>query len=460
MLPPELINDIFCRLPVKALVRFKSIAKPIASLIEDPQFIAAHLKQSEETGNNHTLILIDRTHTTSSNDIIILQVKETTSIYSAFEKITCPLSGIVRVIGCLNGLLSLLNRENQIIVWNIATREHQVIPNQPPPLPLYLNEFRYSSAFTHEYYALNDDLFTHEFYALNNDDLFTHEFYALNNDDFQNGGLPDSFEEALLGDHFLYEDYKTYDSTVYGFGYNSIDDDYKLVKITKLVTGENLARHDTEIYSLKNGMWKMSTPLEGDGLSLISLKGTYFAGNLHWLGLGPLGSLPYKIVAFAVETEEFYVLPLPDELSVYNCAPKLVILGGSLFAVGYSRDLSSMNLWVLENYDMDKNSWTKLFSATVAEGFGHLSCPIFYSKGGDHQVLMKDTDGTVLWYDLEGKRVNEIHIPVHLQKGNGAEICVESLVRPKLHRPNIVHGSMLRLLGFGLGFSKNRPRDY
>ncbi|GMN36496.1 hypothetical protein TIFTF001_006070 [Ficus carica] len=47
--PPEIITDIICRLPVKDLLRYRCVSKSWRSMIDGPDFIKLHSKQSMES---------------------------------------------------------------------------------------------------------------------------------------------------------------------------------------------------------------------------------------------------------------------------------------------------------------------------------------------------------------------------------------------------------------------------
>ncbi|KAM3340851.1 hypothetical protein P3S68_028486 [Capsicum galapagoense] len=57
-IPPEVIDEILSRLPVKSLLRFKCVSKSFKSLIDSPKFIQAHLKQQSLKPNSDGKLLI------------------------------------------------------------------------------------------------------------------------------------------------------------------------------------------------------------------------------------------------------------------------------------------------------------------------------------------------------------------------------------------------------------------
>ncbi|XP_028787815.1 F-box/kelch-repeat protein At3g23880-like [Neltuma alba] len=56
--PKDLMEEIFVRLPVKSLLRFKCVAKSWYALITDPCFIARHLERSRSISKIRRLKLI------------------------------------------------------------------------------------------------------------------------------------------------------------------------------------------------------------------------------------------------------------------------------------------------------------------------------------------------------------------------------------------------------------------
>ncbi|XVF30440.1 hypothetical protein REPUB_Repub16aG0057700 [Reevesia pubescens] len=58
----DLITDILLRLPVKALLRFRSLSKSFATEIDSPAFIKAHLKQSVQAKSHRNVVYSGTRH--------------------------------------------------------------------------------------------------------------------------------------------------------------------------------------------------------------------------------------------------------------------------------------------------------------------------------------------------------------------------------------------------------------
>ncbi|XP_054785907.1 F-box protein CPR1-like [Prosopis cineraria] len=141
-LPDDLKIEILLHLPVKSLLRFKSVSKSWLSLISDPSFANLHFQRSSQ----HTLRFPYRIHQQ------IRSIDLNTSLHddSATIKLDSPINYDVILTSCRGFLLLLNKEEDDLLLWNPSTGEHKHIPL---PLPWVLSElygFCYDES-THDY---------------------------------------------------------------------------------------------------------------------------------------------------------------------------------------------------------------------------------------------------------------------------------------------------------------------
>ncbi|XP_022723214.1 F-box protein CPR30-like, partial [Durio zibethinus] len=120
-LPLDIIADILSRLPVKHLLCLRCVSKLWRSLIDDPDFIKLHLRQSLKSHTNHTLIL--KMSDLHAADLACL---------GPFAKLEQPLMSYnqgIKILGSCNGLLCISNIVEDMAIWNPSTRKHRVLPS-------------------------------------------------------------------------------------------------------------------------------------------------------------------------------------------------------------------------------------------------------------------------------------------------------------------------------------------
>ncbi|ESR50693.1 hypothetical protein CICLE_v10033794mg [Citrus x clementina] len=132
-LPTDINMDILSRLSVKCLLRFKCVSKSFCSLIDSQEFIKIHLKRSIETSSNLSLILSG-----TPASILPSSCYWDGKIFSAsLDSLNLGLEldhpfknckGETLMIDSCNGLIALQNDENDIALWNPATKEHVMLP--------------------------------------------------------------------------------------------------------------------------------------------------------------------------------------------------------------------------------------------------------------------------------------------------------------------------------------------
>lgn len=141
--------------------------------------------------------------------------------------------------------------------------------------------------------------------------------------------------------------------TIYGFGYDEINDDYNIVAILRAL---NHAKIETKVYSLKSEKWRRIE--EFPSFFPFYGWGKYVDGKLHWPGYS--GKQDRAVVSFDLAQAKYGELRLPingEGASV----PALGVLGRRLSVTyGYQRS-NTVDLWVMEEYGV-MECWTKILT--------------------------------------------------------------------------------------------------
>ncbi|XP_043721154.1 F-box protein CPR1-like [Telopea speciosissima] len=146
-LPEDIILVIFSRLPVKSLLRFRSVCKLWYALITDPDFVQMHLSRSLATNTN--LILILKRYPK------FLYVDLNVCKQEAAVELNCPFKSPIgyRILASCHGLLCMFDDDGVVsdfrkeevydtFLWNPSTRTHK-------KLPFTLVEFPINSYYAH-----------------------------------------------------------------------------------------------------------------------------------------------------------------------------------------------------------------------------------------------------------------------------------------------------------------------
>ncbi|KAJ4704040.1 F-box protein [Melia azedarach] len=123
-LPADLITDIFSRLPVKSLSRFKSVSKSMYALIHNPIFVKKHLSRAMQTDPN--LIL--------RNEFKLFFVSVGKESISKAHRIQLPFAILsldnVEISGSCNGLVCISDQQcnEDIFLYNPSTKLYNKLP--------------------------------------------------------------------------------------------------------------------------------------------------------------------------------------------------------------------------------------------------------------------------------------------------------------------------------------------
>jgi F-box interacting protein len=197
-----------------------------------------------------------------------------------------------------------------------------------------------------------------------------------------------------------------------GFGYDSKNDDYKLVRLVYSLRYGWYLPPLVEIYTLRTGEWRSVTApappcfISLSYLSNLSLP-VFLNGKVHWFAVTPQhqGAIRRNvIVTFGMEDEAFGEMGMPKSLEGVDNLDFFVTLVDGLLAVlprGGATEFHS--LWVMKKYGVPE-SWTKLFHIETGEGFERV---IGFTKNGE---VLLTKDEKMFSYEPSSQRTLDLHI--------------------------------------------------
>ncbi|KAK9715063.1 hypothetical protein RND81_06G140700 [Saponaria officinalis] len=129
--PEELICDILSRLPVKSLLRFKSVSKTWRDLIQTRQFVKLHLKKSQEANSGGIISLFSDTSRCNLNfhhSENPLAVELHSPTFLDYYKSRWNELGPPNLVGSCNGLLCFALPRDVYVLYNPSTRVFKTLP--------------------------------------------------------------------------------------------------------------------------------------------------------------------------------------------------------------------------------------------------------------------------------------------------------------------------------------------
>ncbi|KAK1355533.1 F-box domain-containing protein [Heracleum sosnowskyi] len=185
-----------------------------------------------------------------------------------------------------------------------------------------------------------------------------------------------------------------------GFGYDRVNDDYKVVKIGKCEECTVVV-----VYSLKSNSWKQIQDI-GSNVHFIPEQGKFVGGALHWMTIKYPRTCCGIVFGIDLGLEKYKEDPFPDVHGTFVC---LVYVGESLCITdNYSE--SHTDVWLMKNHG-EGNSWYKSFTVEQPGPFGAFKFirPVALSNN-NKDVLLEVDRKKLLWYDLEKKSVKNVTI--------------------------------------------------
>ncbi|XP_074273797.1 F-box protein CPR1-like isoform X2 [Silene latifolia] len=353
ILPLEIITDILSRLQSKTLIRFKSVSKQWYSLINSPDFINLHLSQTLISQNPPNLII-------SRLSLFSSQISENQSHDFHFSELDHPLKPfyeinrkfLPQIIGSINGVVCFSSWDrSSVFLYNPSTKTHRLIP-----------------AFSNR----NPEL------------------------------------EKTYGNN-------TAELVVFGFGFESVSRDYKVVRMAK-TRNNQLA----SVYSLRDDSWKCVNDETIMEFYLYSVETVLVDENLHFIVFDDSIFKP-KIKCFNLRTEIFSIFDLPEFDKRFSGTQYVIKELGGCFSVllNYHNPILEMeaswglvrvDLWVMKEHG-NEESWFRLFSIRDPASLEVLTCmkPVVYSK--DKERVLLELDGPCFgWYSWASNRFERITV--------------------------------------------------
>ncbi|EXB23128.1 F-box/kelch-repeat protein [Morus notabilis] len=369
-LPKEIMSEIMLRLPAESLMQFKSVNKSfhsfVSSLVEDPKFVAKHLRFSEADLSTPTYFLTYGLCPRRNSRVQELEF---------YLK-----SGVL--------LLTILSDRG-----NKDEKIHCAIEDLSLPLDTVLarkgNPLILSTVFCLEAYHCNGIICLAkdgEKIVLYNPTLHKYKTFVLES-------LSDPWE--ILGT---------------GFGWDSRANEYKFVRIS--------CDSNTLIAAVfdfgTNHSWRGISIPEYVHSRLYSC--VYCKGTCYWLMCST-----DLIISFDMGNEEFHTIHLPDDCQQYEGgALGLTLKDDSvcLFRypsrpVGRGQMLESIQMWVM---DISSNggvqacnySWKKFLTIEHLE---EIYYPSTFWKSDE--LLMKTRFGRAVSYNIGTRKLRDLHLPLH-----------------------------------------------
>lgn len=133
-LPQDILHQIFTRLPVKSIVRFKCVSKFFNSLISDPFFIDEHHRNQSLTYPGTSILLCIPSKTCQQIFYTANITEENQGKLQAnrvqYLDRQC-FHNLVHLTSA-NGLICLSNHDGDIAICNLSTRQHISLPRTRP----------------------------------------------------------------------------------------------------------------------------------------------------------------------------------------------------------------------------------------------------------------------------------------------------------------------------------------
>jgi F-box interacting protein len=337
-LPEEMLVKIFSWLPPKSLIRYKCVSKRWHALIGNPDFLSKNLL-------NHSILTQNPCDPRGLTLFFAIDKSEPCKrihSFRSYDSLCCAsqtpldfppeLPHLFLVASC-NGFLCVSDvMGSNLYLWNPATSSDlKAIPASP-------------SCCRAEPSAARDD--------------------------------------SGSGFHLV------------GFGFDSVSNDFKVVK---LVDEDKDGYLEAKMYSLRSGCWRLLDMCVNLKLRLFSQR-IALDGVFLWHVEDAGGDyMNNRILAFDFREEKFVTMPTPEATYSDEYTRALAELKGSVAMVLFpdeEEEYMCLDIWVMLEFGVSE-SWTRLLSIDLPL---HLERPLGFWKNGE--LFMQNREGQLVLYDL------------------------------------------------------------
>ncbi|KAL4271403.1 hypothetical protein GQ457_13G015140 [Hibiscus cannabinus] len=384
VLPQEIVVEILSRLPIKSLCKFRCVSKQWLSLMSDPLLAKSHLKK---TIRNDCFYSQRKRVLISSHNLYCLEYAS----IGRFDENLVALELDYPLKDASNGLAELIDSARDGSLYCERSEEEEEEDEFPVMvklnMPCCVNQRNWVDILgsCNGLVCISPDEDT---------------LYLFNPSTRESKRIPDppsSFAPDGL--------------SVNGFGYDFVNDDYKVVKV---------GCGNVFVYSLRRDSWRIvcSFPYDDN----VYEPGVHLNGAVHWMAsYGDGADYRCVVAAFSLEEEVISDLPAPD---IVDTSFEFVagVLNGCL-CVLHSRNQMHNDFWVMTEYGMGE-TWTKL---TLSLSYICMK-PLCLAQNGE---ALLEVDGKLLLYNLEDDSYRYLAVD-GIPEGDGfeADTYLETLVSP------------------------------
>ncbi|XWS61321.1 hypothetical protein CRYUN_Cryun07bG0116300 [Craigia yunnanensis] len=175
-----------------------------------------------------------------------------------------------------------------------------------------------------------------------------------------------------------------------GFGFDSFNNDYKLVRIVSFRGNDASPFLRVEVYSWREGVWKEIEESFNFAVLCGGQNGVVVDGSLNWAAIGLQRLADRKVViSFDMGREVFKTIALPSVTRYGNVKvmSHMGLLAIAVYPLVFAANGNNMNrfeFWVLSDYEDGMKHWTNM---VVIENFSKSLVPMGIWR--DREVVIK-----------------------------------------------------------------------